>query len=217
MQQPASQGRQSLIQRRSDVEMLTDNRRELQRQAEELSGRRNVLYAQLRNTTDPGARRELESRMSEIDGRLSTLDGQIARLNEQISEAISGRGGNAPVVVDVPRIVRGGEIRIPSVVGGGGPRGPDMRQIAGVMAAEALVFGLIGFAFWRFGVRRMREQFERAFSSQSGQINQLQNAVDVIGVEVERISEGQRYVAKVLSEGSPAATALSPQQQERVR
>lgn len=80
-----------------------------------------------------------------------------------------------------------------------------MRQIGGIMAAEAIALALIGVVFFRIGMRRMRERFERMFTQQSSQMNQLQQAVDVIGLEVERISEGQRYVAKMLTEGSPAA------------
>ena len=220
MQFPAQERARTTIQREPGVrELLTDQRNQLQRQAEELSQRRNVLVSQHRNMPDNAARRELETRMGEIDGRLSRLDGQIDKLNEQISEAIQGGGGgggnNAPVIVDVPRIVRGGTINIPQF-NTQRQREQDMRQIAGVMAAEAVAFALIGVAFWRFGMRRMRESFDRAFSNQATQLGQLQNAVDVIGIEVERISEGQRYVAKVLSEGSPAAKALA-QQPERER
>jgi hypothetical protein len=200
------------------IELLTDQRNQLQRQAEELSQRRNVLVSQHRNMSDNPARRELETRMGEIDARLSRLDGQLDRLNEQINEAIQGGGGgggnNAPVIVDVPRIVRGGQqVTIPPF-DFGRQRGPDMRQIAGIMAAEAVALALIGVVVWRMGMRRMRASFERAFSNHSGQLNQLQQAVDVIGIEVERISEGQRYVAKVVSEGSPAARALVQQERE---
>ena len=98
-----------------------------------------------------------------------------------------------------------------------GRRGPDMREIGGIMAAEAVALVLFGLAFWRFGMRRMRQQFERAIGTQSGQLNQLQQAIDVIGVEVERISEGQRYVAKVLSEGSAPAARVLLHQQDRER
>lgn len=205
-----AQTRTQVIQRsRGEIEMLSDQRRDLQRQAEELSQRRNVLFAQSRTMSEGPARQEIESRMSEIDARLSRLDGQIDRLNEQISEAI--QGGSAPVVVNVPRAP---QITIPPMTFGR-QRGPDMREIAGIMAAEAVVLALIGLAFWRFGMRRMREGFERAFTNQTAKLNELQQAMDVIGIEVERISEGQRYVAKVLSEGAPAAKALAHQQHDR--
>lgn len=204
-----------VIQTRSTVDLLTEQRHALQQQVEQLSSRRNLLYAQFRNMRDGPARGELESRMSEIDGRLSRLDGQIERLNDQITEAMAGGGGDGRVAVEAPRTIRG-QISVPPV-NFPGQRGPDMREIGGIMAAEAVALVLIGLAFWRFGMRRMRQQFERAIGSQSSQLEQLQQAVDVIGVEVERISEGQRYVARVLSEGSPPARVLVPQQLDRER
>ena len=199
-----------VIQTRSTVDMLTEQRHALQQQVEQFSSRRNLLYAQFRNMSDGPARRELETRMSEIDVRVSRLDDQIERLNDQITEAMAGGSGGGRIAVEAPRVIRG-QITVPP---GNfpGQRGPDMREIGGIMAAEAVALVLIGLAFWRFGMRRMRQQFERAIGSQSGQLNQLQHAVDVIGVEVERISEGQRYVAKVLSEGAPAARVLLHQQ-----
>jgi cell division protein FtsB len=204
-----------VFQSRSTAEMLTEQRHALQQQVEQLSSRRNLLYAQFRNMSDGSARRELETRMGEIDGRLSRLDDQIERLNEQITQAMAGASGGERVVVDVPRVVSG-QITVPPV-NFPRQRGPDMREIGGIMAAEAVALVLIGLAFWRLGMRRMRQQFERAIGSQAGQLTQLQQAIDVIGVEVERISEGQRYVAKVLSEGAPAERVLLRQQQDRAR
>jgi cell division protein FtsB len=205
-----------VIQSRPDVDMLTEQRHALQQQVEQLLSRRNLLFAQFRNMNEGRARGELESRMSEIDARLSRLDDQIEQLNARITQAMSGGSGGEGVVVGGPPVIRGGQI---SVSPGLFPpqRGPDMREIGGIMAAEAVALVLIGLAFWRFGMRRMRQQFERAVGSQSTQLNQLQQAIDVIGVEVERISEGQRYVAKVLSEGSPAERVLLTQKHNRER
>lgn len=204
-----------LIQTGPDVEMLTEQRHALQQQVEQLLSRRNLLFAQFRNTGEGRARGELESRMSEIDGRLSRLDDQIEHLNAQITQAMSGGSGGERVAVEVPRVVRG-QISVPPVIFPG-QRAPDMREIGGIMAAEAVALVLIGLAFWRFGMRRMRQQVERAIGKQSGQLDQLQQAIDVIGVEVERISEGQRYVAKVLGEGSAPAARVLQQQQARER
>jgi hypothetical protein len=123
-------------------------------------------------------------------------------LNDRISTAM-GRLAELPVGAD--RIVRIPEIRIPDIQFPPGRRGPDVREIGGIMAAEAVALALIGVVFWRWGMRRMRDQFERMFSAQTQQLTQLQQAMDTVAVEVERISEAQRYVAKVLTEGSPAA------------
>jgi cell division protein FtsB len=225
VQRRSSGGLLGQTQSRADLDLLTEQRKALQEQAEQLSERRNVLFAQARNTPEGSAsRRELESRMSEIDGRLATLDNQVAKLNDQISEAM-GRvraapsirtPSPAPVVVDIPRP----QISIPPFEFGPRSRGPDMREVAGIMAAEAVVLALIGVAFWQFGLRRLRarfEQVERSVGDQSSQLNQLQQSVDVIGVEVERISEGQRYVAKVIGEGAPVARGLVREQPERQR
>jgi hypothetical protein len=43
-------------------------------------------------------------------------------------------------------------------------------------------------------------------------LDQLQSAVDVIAVEVERIAEGQRYVSKLLNEKLPALGAGAAQE-----
>jgi hypothetical protein len=51
-------------------------------------------------------------------------------------------------------------------------------------------------------------------------MDQLQNAVDAIALEVERISEGQRFVTKVLNAGGQAdfaASAGQPQDAVPVR
>lgn len=190
---------------RAELDALQEQRGELSRQLQQLTERRLQLFAQSQSMGDGPARRELEARISEIDARSARIDGQLAGLNDRIVEAMGRVNQSAPVIVDVPRVITTPQITIPD----GFPfrqRGPDMRQIGGIMAAEAVALVLIGAVAWRFGMKRMREQFERMFTQQASQMNQLQQSVDVIGVEVERISEGQRYVAKVLSEGSPATS-----------
>jgi hypothetical protein len=47
-------------------------------------------------------------------------------------------------------------------------------------------------------------------------LDHLVNAVDAIAVEVERISEAQRFTAKVLAERADAATPRIPVAPERV-
>jgi len=194
-------------QSRADIGMMMAQRDELKEQLELMADRRGQLVRQLETGPDAAVRRELETRLREIDARSSRLDDQIASLNDRITQGVAPGTPGAPVIVDVPRVTVP-EVRVPSIMFPG-RRGPDMREIGGIMAAEAILLALIGLAFWRFGMRRMREQIDRLLTGQTQQLNQLQQAMDVIGVEVERISEGQRYVAKVLADGSPAAAALS--------
>ena len=105
-------------------------------------------------------------------------------------------------------MIRIPQIAVPPIGFGSAPRSRDLeRMMIGGLVTEAVVFLLIGFVAFRVGLKRMREQFERMLGVQATQLSQLQQAVDTVAVEVERISEGQRYVAKLLAEGSPA-TAL---------
>ena len=194
------------VQSREETTLLMAQRDDLKEQLELLAERRGQLVRQLETGPDAAVRRDIESRLRDIDGRESRLDAQIASLNDRIMQGVSP-GTPAPVIVDVPRVTVP-EIRVPPFEFRGNRR-PDLREIGGIMAAEAVLLALIGLAFWRVGMRRMRAQIDRLHTGQTQQLNQLQQAMDVIGVEVERISEGQRYVAKVLAEGSPAAAALS--------
>jgi cell division protein FtsB len=203
-QQPTTRRTIIQSQSRAELDMLTAQRAELQSQMEQLSRRRNQLDEQRHIAPSAAARSQLEARLAEIDARSAKIDGQIQGLNDRIVEAMSKVNSNSPVIVDVPR-VNVPQITIPPFEGfGSRQRGPNMGQMGGMMAAEAFVLAAIGLVFWRLSVRRMRDQFERLFAQQSTQMNQLQQAVDVIGIEVERISEGQRYVAKMVTDGSAA-------------
>ena len=92
---------------------------------------------------------------------------------------------------------------------------PDVIEFAQVMAVlvgtatASVVLALGTRVLWRLGSRPpksaapkiSREEFER-----------LQTAVDAIAIEVERISEGQRFTTKLLTEKEPQLSALTPGQ-----
>jgi hypothetical protein len=195
---------------------LSGQRNELRSQLKELNRRRNELDEQ-RSVAPQAERPGIEARMAEIDARTARIDRQILSLDDQIAAGTerytavsSGQGAGAGAGAGAgqgpqTQVIRIPEISIPPMDFGGRSRRTEMRDIAGFMALEAVLLGLIGVVFWRMGMKRMRDQFERMFQSQSQQLSQMQNAVDVIGIEVERISEGQRYVAKVLSDGAPGS------------
>jgi hypothetical protein len=70
----------------------------------------------------------------------------------------------------------------------------------------ALLFTFIGVLIHRRAWRRAEKQFTGVGAGGRAELQQLQQAVDVIAVEVERISEGQRFVSKLLNDrrDSPA-------------
>jgi hypothetical protein len=185
---------QAGVQTLAELEALVRKRGELQDQMKALARRRDQIAEQAHAATDAGAKGELQARLKEIDQRTARIDADLLRLDDQIAEAV-GRGvGASPTAIPTIAVP---PITIPPF----GQSANDMRFVAGALAAEALAFVLLGFAFWQFGLKRMRAQFTRAFADQTRRLEQVQQALAVIGVEVERVSEGQRYVAKVLTEG----------------
>ena len=76
-----------------------------------------------------------------------------------------------------------------------------------LLIGQGVGFLLLAFLLWRGLRRRVSASFARLAPEDSNRIDQLQRSVDVMAVEVERISEGQRYVAKLMGEQSPAIGA----------
>ena len=83
--------------------------------------------------------------------------------------------------------------------------GAEAIAAAGFFAAVIAAVTQIG------GIMRARIA-ARASSSPTdvtGRLERIENAVDVIALEVERISEGQRFLTRVLADsGNPQARAL---------
>jgi chromosome segregation ATPase len=126
-----------------EIDGLQQQRGELQSQLKALQERRTQLFVQAQSS-NAAARGELEQRMSEIDGRSAGLDRRIESLNDRISEAMGrlnnvaepGRtvNTNAPRIVQQPPV-----IRIPNIEVAPGRMRTDMRQVGGMMAAEAII------------------------------------------------------------------------------
>jgi hypothetical protein len=78
---------------------------------------------------------------------------------------------------------------------------PDVINFAGVMAvitASAASFSLI-WVGWRWGVAAARRHSQLPPPMNDARLEQLQQSVDAIAIEVERIAEAQRFSAKLLA------------------
>jgi hypothetical protein len=81
-------------------------------------------------------------------------------------------------------------------------------SIAFFLTMAAIIIGLpLARAFARRMDRRGTQQIPSDLSHQIGQLNQ---AVDAIALEVERISEGQRFATRLLSEQRDSARQTLP-------
>jgi hypothetical protein len=167
-------------------------RRELNDQRRELVSQRRQVSEQLRNQRAEGVDRlGLERQLSGIDDRLLALDKEIAAANARVASAALVPGA----VVEPPRFER---------------RGPDQGFFITwfVMAA---VFIPLSLAFsrrlWRRGTAAVAGLPQEILD----RLNRVDQAVDAMAVEIERIGEGQRFMTKVLSERATAEpAALGP-------
>ena len=77
-------------------------------------------------------------------------------------------------------------------------------SLAGLVAV-----GLGARVLWRIGSRAQPPQLPQGGIDES-HIERLEHAIDAIAIEVERISEAQRYTVGLLSEKSVAAKEALP-------
>ncbi|HEX8850048.1 MAG TPA: hypothetical protein VF761_10995 [Gemmatimonadaceae bacterium] len=91
---------------------------------------------------------------------------------------------------------------------------PDVQEFAQVMFVLVSSFGAVvlisGLAKWMFF--RRTPKVVRS-DKEDERLRRIEEAVDAIAVEVERISEGQRFTTKLLAERVPE---LEPQAREVV-
>lgn len=172
-----------------EVAAIKAQREELSNQLESVDGRRSRLLTQLKQTGDPTAIKGLEDRLALLDKRQLQLESDIATTGQQLTSAPAGLAAStgSPVVAGLGS----GQVVAISIVG-----------IIFVLAPLAM-----GFARTIWKRANKPGLPPTAFTETAQRLERLESAVDTIAVEIERISEGQRFVTKLLSEGS-AASAL---------
>lgn len=183
-------------------------RNELRNQLERAEDRRDDLQQELTRTSsgDAAARAGLEARLKDTDARIASLDGQIAAAEQRVAEAAAVPG--ATFEPPRPQINRTGPPEEVFVMGG--------LFIFFVMMPIA-----VGYA------RRLWKRAATVVSAEmpaelTDRLNRLEQAVDAVAVELERVGEGQRYVTRVFGEqqralGAGAAEPLEVRQREAVQ
>jgi hypothetical protein len=88
--------------------------------------------------------------------------------------------------------------------------GPEIAVPLGAFATAIIL--AIGFPLARAHARRMDSDSKnpRIPSEVSDRLERIEHSLEAVAIEVERISEGQRFTTKLLSEGRSAPSQLSP-------
>ncbi len=166
------------------------------------------------------------------DAIRQSVQEQVRVAREQ-AEAARAEGKSGPVIV-IPGVTpfpgAPAAPALPSQTGQGFPFDGYARtrpRGADVSIAFIVIIGLIVLS-WPI-MRALARRIDRPVAAPqipaglSAQLNQLSQSVDAIALEVERISEGQRFTTRLLSEQRPEApkieaqgTILGPAAKERV-
>jgi hypothetical protein len=178
-----------------DVAVLRARRSELSTQLNSADGRRRELQKQLVNASGQQDRAGLEQRIGVLDARISGLENDLGDVGRQLSSAPAALVTNRPNTFDV---------------------GPTARsRLAQNVAPISIVFTLFVLAPIALSVSRgiwKRGSLPRQGSSPADaqRLERMEQAMEAIAIEIERVSEGQRFVTRLLSEqraGAPLPAA----------
>jgi hypothetical protein len=160
---------------------------------------RSMLQQQLRNNrSDVASRPEVVSRYADLTAKIARGEADIDRLANQLAQL---RGVQRYQISPTGQII----VNPPSP-----RRGPDPDMVVGMSFVLAMCLVLpISIAIAKRIWRGRRDSGPIIEDRVSQRMDRLEQAVDTIAVEIERISEGQRFVTKVLVE-RPVATNNIP-------
>lgn len=161
-----------------DLEALRNRREGLSDQLLSVQGRRKAVAEELRSA-DAAARPGLQDRLAVLDERIVQLERDIAITGRELTSAPAGLAAISE-----------------------SPIGPD--QSDGPAFGFGLLSGIIIVSLYSW-IRRLgrRGDARKAAigSIPAEQFARLEQSIDAIALEVERISEGQRFTAKLMAEG----------------
>ena len=174
----------------ADVRALRARRSELSNQLQSVQSRRESVLEELQRNR-PG-RAGVEQRLSVLDQRIIELEQQIAETGAQLARAplgLAAQGEAAAVARYGP--FTSGQLTAISIVG-----------------LTTVALPLAGGAAWLMIKRAQRPRPTPQAIENVERLARLEQAIDAMAIEVERISEGQRFVTRVLASGTRDAVPV---------
>jgi len=152
-----------------------------------VDGRRSKLLSQLRSTGDPTAVKGLQDRLALLDARQLQLESDLQQTGQQLSSGAAGVIASTGVA--------------PGFAGLG-----SGQTLALSIVFTVFVLGPLAVGFARSLLKRSNTPAPppAIFNETAQRLERVEAAVETIALEIERISEGQRFVTKLLSESQPA-------------
>jgi hypothetical protein len=164
-------------------------------QLQAVDSRRSTLISQLEALGPAGdatAKNGLANRLALLDKRQLQLEADLAANSQELSTLPAQMVANATVPQTVSRGLKSDEIMTLSV-------------LSIVLVWFPLAFA-VARGIWKKANRPPLPAL--ALTETAQRLNRLEGSVDTIAVEIERISEGQRFVTRLLSELHPAPSTV---------
>lgn len=160
-----------------------------------LLNRRENIMGELRSANiTPAERTALENHLTEVNGSIIAMEKQMATADQQVATAASVPGST----IQPPRERQDGPPEEAIIVGA------SFMGICSVIVAIAWARRI-----WRGGgkvVAQIPAAFENRFT-------RLEQSLDAVAIEIERVSEGQRFLTRVFADQNPrplGAGAMQP-------
>jgi len=175
-----------------EVRALKAQRSELSDQLNSATGRRREIARQLQSAT--GADKAgLEQRLGVLDARISRLETSIDEVGQQLA--------SAPVAL----VSQDPPIRNPGQT-------ISVNAVPILIVFTIFVLCPVALAFARSLWKRGSQPRAVADRDTTARLERMEQAMDAIAIEIERVSEGQRFVTRLMAEGKtaipiPAASA----------
>jgi hypothetical protein len=169
---------------------LKAREKELTQQREDLEERREELTQQLNRSNGGVDRVGLEQRITTIDQRLQTIEIDLNQVGREAAQAAP-----ASIAEPEPRIIYRGQSE-EDVVGAG---------FLGAFITLTLLSPVL-YRMWRR--RKAPASYTPAGTPSIGseRIDRMEQAIDSIAVEIERVSENQRFMTRLMTETQLAGT-----------
>lgn len=167
-----------------DVDVLLSRRGELGDQLSSATGRRNELSRQLRNAQPGPDRTGIESRISQLDGRIMSIESDMRDVGQALASAPSGlRQTTSTGVPSRFAQPNAGQITAISIVG-----------MITVLMPLSIALGKL---LLRRAVRPPAPQVPKDVSDR---LERMEQGIEAVALEVERIGEGQRFVTQLMAD-----------------
>jgi hypothetical protein len=180
---------------KQDVAILRARRSELSDQLESATGRRRALAEQVRRA-DGASKTGLESRLAVLDQRIVRLEAEIDQTGQQLASPQAQQYAETRVAPNFNPPFRVNSID------------PEPIFICFILFVMSPIALSISRLLWKRGSRKIVAPVAAPESTE--RLERIEQAVDAIAIEVERVSEGQRFVTRLLSERQPALGAAAP-------